>query len=188
MLDKVEKDLNDSIPVILDDYTVRMRTVGKGVVSKENAIRYGMAGPSLRASGVVQDMRSSGYAAYNELGFEPIVETAGDSFARAVVRAREARQCIELVRRALNALPSGDICVKRKAMPKGRSVTRVEAPRGELLYFIVGNGTKNLERVRIRVPTFANIPALLAMLPGADFADVPVITLSIDPCVSCTER
>ena len=72
--------------------------------------------------------------------------------------------------------------------PEGESVFRVEQPRGELFYYIRANGTKNLERMRVRTPTFANIPALLHMLPGCKLPDVPVIVLSIDPCISCTER
>jgi ech hydrogenase subunit E len=67
-------------------------------------------------------------------------------------------------------------------------VTRVEQPRGELLYMVAANGSQKLERMRVRTPTFANVPPLVAMLPGCEFADVPVITLSIDPCISCTER
>ena len=64
----------------------------------------------------------------------------------------------------------------------------MEQPRGEAIYYIKGNGTKNLARFRVRTPTFANLAALLRMLPGAELADVPVIVLSIDPCISCTER
>jgi ech hydrogenase subunit E len=78
--------------------------------------------------------------------------------------------------------------VKVKGRPEGEVVSRVEQPRGELIYYIKGNGKKNLDRLRIRTPTFANIPPLLSMLPGIGLADVPVIVLSIDPCISCTER
>ncbi len=187
-LAECEKQLRAILPVILEDYTVRKRTVGKGVLSAEQALRLGAVGPVLRASGVAQDLRMTGYAAYGELGFEPIVETAGDCYARAVVRARECFQTIELVRRALQNLPEGDILTKPRGNPNGKAIVRVEAPRGELMYFVVGNGTKNLERMRVRTPTLANVPTLLEMLPGAEFADVPVITLSIDPCISCTER
>lgn len=187
-LAECEKQLRAILPVILDDYTVRKRTVGKGVLSAEQALRLGAVGPVLRASGVAQDLRMTGYAAYGELGFEPIVETAGDCYARAVVRARECFQTIDLVRRALHNLPEGDILAKPRGNPNGKAIVRVEAPRGELMYFVVGNGTKNLERMRVRTPTLANVPTLLQMLPGAEFADVPVITLSIDPCISCTER
>ena len=83
---------------------------------------------------------------------------------------------------------AGTLAVKVKGKPEGEVVHRVEQPRGEVLYYLKGNGSKNLERVRIRTPTFANIPPLLAMLPGSELADVPVLALSIDPCVSCTER
>ena len=78
--------------------------------------------------------------------------------------------------------------MKATGQPKGEVITRVEQPRGECLYYLKANGGKFLERVRIRTPTFANIPALAVILPGLDFADVPVVVLSIDPCISCTER
>jgi ech hydrogenase subunit E len=187
-LAECERQLNGILPVILEDYTVRKRTVGKGVLTAEQALRLGAVGPTLRASGVAQDVRMTGYAAYGELDFQPVVEQAGDSYARTVVRARECFQTIDLIRQALQRLPQGDIQNKPRGNPNGKAIARVEAPRGELMYFVVGNGTKNLERMRVRTPTLANVPTLLEMLPGAEFADVPVITLSIDPCISCTER
>ncbi|MDH5696648.1 MAG: NADH-quinone oxidoreductase subunit D, partial [Dehalococcoidia bacterium] len=93
-----------------------------------------------------------------------------------------------LVRTALSMMPEGDIEVRVDGWPDGEAISRMEQPRGELIYYVKGNGTNNLERLKIRTPTFANIPALLVMLPGCELADVPVITLSIDPCISCTER
>ncbi|MEI8347427.1 MAG: NADH-quinone oxidoreductase subunit D, partial [Pseudomonadota bacterium] len=66
--------------------------------------------------------------------------------------------------------------------------TRVEQPRGEVIYYAKGDGTKFLKRLRVRTPTFANIAPLLKMLPGCDVADVPILVLTIDPCISCTER
>ena len=71
---------------------------------------------------------------------------------------------------------------------KGEFFTRVEQPRGEAIYYIKGNGTKNLERFRLRTPTNCNIAALVKMLQGCDLADVPNIILTIDPCISCCER
>ena len=65
---------------------------------------------------------------------------------------------------------------------------RVEQPRGEAVYYVKANGTKFLDRVRVRTPTFANLPGLLKTLKGCQLADVPIIILSIDPCISCTER
>ena len=105
-----------------------------------------------------------------------------------MVRMREVYQSIELIQNALRLAPAGEVAVKVTGFPSGESMFRTEQPRGELLYYIKGNGTKNLERVKVRTPTFANIPPLLAMLPGCQLADVPIIVLSIDPCISCTER
>lgn len=85
-------------------------------------------------------------------------------------------------------MPEGEISTPVKGFPNGEVISRVEQPRGEDVYYIKANGTKNLERLRIRTPTFANIPALVKMLQGVDFADVPMLVLTIDPCISCTER
>ena len=187
-LDDIEKEIRQLKATMLNDYTVKKRTVGVGVITKEQALELGAAGPTLRGSGIAQDMRQLGYHAYDDMGFEPIVETDGDCYARGVVRFRECLQAVELVRKAINGLPEGEIAVKVRGRPKGEVVSRVEQPRGELFYYIKANGSKNLDRLRIRTPTFANVPPLMAMLPGMELADVPVIILSIDPCISCTER
>ncbi|MRR58453.1 MAG: NADH-quinone oxidoreductase subunit D [Deltaproteobacteria bacterium] len=184
----VEKETLQLKSTIMDDFTVKSRTVGKGVLTKEKAYELGAAGPTLRASGIVQDMRQTGYAAYSELDFSPVVETDGDCYARTVCRFNEIFQAIDLIRQAFAKLPGGELAVKAKGLPNGEVVSRVEQPRGEVLYYLKGNGKKFLDRLRIRTPTFANIPPLLDMLPGCDLADVPVLILTIDPCISCTER
>lgn len=184
----VEKDLKQIQSTILSDYTVCSRTKGKGVLPKAQALQLGAVGPMLRGSGWAQDARQTGYSAFGEIDFEPVVEQDGDSYARCAVRFREVLQSIDLVRQGIAKLPAGDLVAKAKGMPDGEATTRVEQPRGELFYYIKGNGTKNLDRVRIRTPTFANVPPLLAILPGLELADVPVVVLSIDPCISCTER
>lgn len=133
-------------------------------------------------------LRTLGYAAYGELDFEPVVENDGDCYARLKVRLRECYQSIDLIRQAISKMPEGEISTPVKGFPNGEVISRVEQPRGEDVYYIKANGTKNLERLRIRTPTFANIPALVKMLQGVDFADVPMLVLTIDPCISCTER
>jgi ech hydrogenase subunit E len=187
-LDTVESEIKRLEETILSDYTVKKRTVGKGNLTAQQAFDLGAVGPTLRGSGIAQDIRQTGYAAYADLDFEPVVETGGDCYARTRVRFREALASVELIRRAIAKLPDGDIRVKVKGKPQGETVMRVEQPRGELVYYVKASGEKNLDRLRIRTPTFANIPALLTMLPGMWLSDVPVITLSIDPCISCTER
>lgn len=183
-----EKDVKRLQSTLLTDYTVCKRTKGKGVLTAEQAYQLGAAGPTLRGSGVAQDARQENYAAYGGLEFAPVTEPDGDSYARSAVRFRETLQSIDLVRQAIARMPGGEIVNPTKAKPQGEVTMRVEQPRGELFYYIKADGTKYLDRLRIRTPTFANIPPLLAMLPGIELADVPVVVLSIDPCISCTER
>ena len=129
-----------------------------------------------------------GYAAYKDLNFIPVVEQDGDCYARSKVRFYEVFGSLSLIREALNRLPESELTVKVPGNPDGETIFRTEQPRGEVFYYIRANGTKMLERVRVRTPTFANVPALLHMLPGCKLPDAPVIVLSIDPCISCTER
>ncbi|WP_026486855.1 hydrogenase large subunit [Caldanaerobius polysaccharolyticus] len=187
-LNDIENELREVFNIMKDDYTVKKRTVGVGVISAEEAYELGLVGPMLRASGVSQDVRMTGYAAYKDLDFSPVVEKGGDSYARMMVRMRELFQSIDLIRKALEKMPQGEISVKVKGNPEGEVISRVEQSRGEVLYYIKANGSKNLERLRVRTPTFANVAALLKIVPGSQLADVPVLVLTIDPCISCTER
>lgn len=187
-LNDLEKEMRQLTSTMLEDYTVQERTRGIGVLSKEEAFKLGAAGPTLRGSGWEIDERMNGYAAYKEINFVPVVEHDGDCYARSKVRFNEVLHSINLIREALNRLPDTELAAKVTGNPEGESVFRVEQPRGELFYYVRGNGTKMLDRVRVRTPTFANVPPLLAMLPGCKLPDVPVIVLSIDPCISCTER
>ena len=187
-LDTVHQQLADVLPALLNDYSVQQRLRKVGVLPTEKAREFGAVGPVARASGVEMDLRETGYAAYGDLGFTPVTETAGDSYARVLVRARELQTSADLVRRAIERIPQGPIAIPVKGNPDGEVAARIEQPRGELIFYIKGNGTKNLARFRARMPTFANLAPLLHMLQGCQLADVPVIVLSIDPCISCTER
>jgi ech hydrogenase subunit E len=184
------KELLDStiVKTLTNDITIKRRTVEIGMLTKEQAELTGAVGPVARASGIALDLRQTGYGAYGKLDFQPIVETGCDCYARMMVRIRETYQSLNLVREALEKAPEGEVRVKVAGFPNGETIFRTEQPRGELIYYIKGNGTKNLDRLKVRTPTFANIPPLLTMLPGCQLADVPVIVLAIDPCISCTER
>jgi len=188
ILNSLEKEVKEIAEVFINDTTVKLRTKGVGVLSKQAASDLGAVGPMAKASGLDFDMRTQGYAAYEKLKFEPIIETAGDSYARTSVRIREVFQSIDLIKQAIALIPEGDIRVKVTGNPKGDYFTRIEQPRGEVVYYVKANGTKFLDRVRVRTPTFANIPALLETLKGCSLADVPILILTIDPCISCTER
>lgn len=187
-LDTLESEYIPMARIFSSEATIRNRTEGVGILTREQALELGAVGPVARGSGIAEDLRLTRYAAFNELSIEPVVEKAGDALARMKVRVREIPQSMNLIREALSKMPDGEVRTKVVGRPEGEIVGRVEQPRGELMYYILAEGGKNLTRLRIKTPTFSNIPALLAMLPGLDLAQVPVAVLSIDPCMSCTER
>jgi ech hydrogenase subunit E len=187
-MDVIEQELREVTKVFLNDRSVKARLCGVGVLSKQEAYDLGCVGPTLRGSGVAQDMRRQGYAAFNDIPIEPITRSEGDCYARCAVRCAELFQSVQIIRSALAKIPDGEIAVKVTGNPNGETITRTEQPRGEVVYHLKANGTKNLQRFRVRTPTFANLPAMLKILPGCDLADVPMIVLTIDPCISCTER
>ena len=187
-LDQVELEIREITTVFIHDDSVKARLVGVGVLSRQDAYDLGCVGPTLRASGVAQDMRQLGYAAFKDLQVEPITRPEGDSYARCSVRCDELFQSISLIRQAIARIPAGEIAVKVTGNPNGEYIARTEQPRGEVAYCVKAIGTKNLQRFRVRTPTFANLPALVKLLQGCQLADVPVLVLTIDPCISCTER
>ncbi len=184
----IERDLSSLSKTFLDDYAVNSRLKDVGFLTKEQAHDLGAVGPFMRASGIALDNRKLGYAAYPDLDFEPITSTVGDSYARCDVRIREIFQSIDLIRQAAAKIPDGEVSVPVKGLPDGEYFMRVEQPRGEAMYYVKANGTKFLDRVRVRTPTFANLPGMLETLKGCQLADVPILILTIDPCISCTER
>lgn len=188
MLNQFKKEYDPIFNVFKNDYTVKQRTVDKGVLTKEQAWTLGAVGPTLRGSDWAWDARQLHYGAYGDLDFEPVVEKSGDSYARMMVRAREIYQSVDLIFKALEKMPEGELAVRVNGFPQGEGCIQVEQPRGELMYYAKGNGTVHLDRLKVRTPTFANIPTLLVMVPGCELADVPVIVMSIDPCVACTDR
>lgn len=188
VIDGLQSDVQSVCDVFLNDSSVKHRLCGVGVLSRQEAYDLGAVGPMLRASGMAYDCRKLGYAAYLNINFSIATETDGDCYARCAVRIREIYQSFDIIRQAIAKIPGGEVCVKVKGTPDGDSLVRFEQPRGEVVYYVKGGGTKFLTRFRARTPTFANIPAMMQVLKGCRFADVPTIILTIDPCISCTER
>ena len=187
-LRELEPEIKEITNVFVNDYSVQHRLTGVGVITSDEAQKLGAVGPTLRASGVKSDARNIGYAAYRNVEFEPVLETSGDSHARCKVRVGEIFQSIDIISQLSGKMPDGEIDIKVRGNPDGEFFSRVEQPRGEVIYYAKGNGTKFLQRFRVRTPTFANIPVMVKCLQGCDIADVPNIILTIDPCISCTER
>jgi len=187
-IDIVNDGLHDLARVFLTDKSINHRMGGIGILTKEKAIAHGVVGPVARASGIADDVRTSGYAAYPHLNVNVQTDEAGDSMARTKVRINELFETLRLIRLCAEIMPTGNIDTKVTGNPKGESFARLEQPRGEVLYYAKGNGSKFLDRMTVRTPTFANVPALLEMLEGIELADIPVLITTIDPCISCVER
>ena len=189
-LDVLEARTKEYIKMIEKEPSVLKRTVDVGILSKADAIKYGAVGPTARASGVKRDVRADDpYAAYDETPFNVITSDGCDCFARIIVRAEEILESINITREALKKLPDGEIRIRVKPrIPPAEALSRVEAPRGELMHYARSNGTDKPERYKIRTPTLANIPALCKMLVGGYIADVPIVLAGIDPCFACMDR
>ena len=191
MLDTLEESNKRITDFLLNDKTVALRTQGVGVLTTEDAIRIGAIGPHARASNVPIDVRKDApYSCYDEFDFEKAVWPSGDVFARVVVRCLENVESIKIVRQALTNLPEGKINLGNK-IPKikpGEYMNLHEAPRGQLTYKVVTNGTDKVARVSIHVPTFRNAPTIPTMLRDNSVADAGLIIASIDPCFSCMDR
>lgn len=172
------------------DPTLKMRTKDVGALNRRDALELCVVGPVARGSDVKMDVRKSEpYAAYDEIPFKMITYSEGDSWTRLMVRLDEISESIDIINFALDNLPSGPYRVRLpRIVPAGEALSRVEAPRGELFYYVKSNGTAYPERVKMRTPTFSNILSFVQIAEGGNIADVPVSFISLDPCFSCTDR
>ena len=189
----LEEEINrEIIPVFTQDATVQSRCAGIGVLTNQQAVAMGILGPLARASGVDKDLRRDApYSAYDQFEFSVPVQTEGDVRARVIVRALEMLESCKILRQAIKNLPEGPFRAmdpSRVKFPVGMAVSRIEAPRGEVFYSVTSNGTDTPARVRVRTPTFMNMPTVRFSVLGAELADAPLIQASIDPCYSCTDR
>src|SRR5437763_4691810 len=168
------------------------RTRGVGILTAQDAIDMGVTGPVLRASGVKWDLRKAQpYAAYKDFNFEIPTRENGDTFDRYIVRIQEMHQSLRIVEQAVAAIPEGPIMAKiPKVMkpPVGEIYHSIEAPKGELGYFIVSDGSTQPYRIRVRPPSFVNLQALDKMVKGALVADVVAVIGTIDIVLGEVDR
>lgn len=168
------------------------RMKGVGFISAEDAISYGLTGPSARGSNVSCDIRKLyPYEVYNEVEFDEILETAGDSFARYMVRVREMHQSVRIIEQLIDNIPEGDFQAKTKAvlkLPKGEFYSRAETARGELGVYIVSDGGSTPYRIKFRSPGFSNLSALDHMIRGAKIGDLMATMGSLDLVIPDIDR
>lgn len=190
--------------VFLDEKTIKMRSQGCGILKYEDALRLCAVGPTARASGVKKDVRvDQPYAAYSDFDIDyitPKIYTGkinGDVYDRIIVRLLEVKQSIDIMQKAIDELPAGDL-VSEPKIPKllnyikkteGEGIGRDEAPRGEVIHYVKFDG-KNEQPFtwKVRASTYANILPWIPMLKGEQIADIPIVAASTDPCMSCTNR
>ncbi|MDY6892598.1 MAG: NADH-quinone oxidoreductase subunit D [Chloroflexota bacterium] len=188
------------MPKFIDEYDqllakneiVLARTIGVGVLPKEQAINSSATGPVLRASGVEWDIRKAdSYSVYDRFDFDIPTGTAGDVYDRYRVRVEEMRQSVRILEQALDQLPSGDYCAKVPTLfrpPKGEAYGHIEAPKGEFGFYLVSDGSIAPYRYRVRPPALINLTALRDMCVGWKVSDLIVIFGSIDICLGEVDR
>ncbi|HEY4612877.1 MAG TPA: NADH-quinone oxidoreductase subunit D, partial [Bacteroidota bacterium] len=193
------------------------RTDGIGVMSAEQALDLGVTGPNLRACGVELDLRRANpYLVYDKMDFEVPTFEGGDTLARYYQRMEEMRESTKIVRQAMEQMPKGDIhagkpknVLPRKQRvytkmeelihdfmivnfgidpPTGEIYHAVEAPKGELGFYIYSNGEGCPWRLKIRSPSFVNLQALPLLINGAMISDVVAIIGSIDPVMGEADK
>ncbi len=168
------------------------RTKGVGVISAEDCIAMGVTGPVLRAAGVKWDLRKAQpYAAYSDFEFDIPTGEHSDTYDRYLVRIAEMHQSIRIIRQAVARIPEGPIMAKVPKVIKpavGEVYHSIEAPKGELGYFIASDGSTQPYRVRVRPPSFVNLQALSKMVEGALVADVVAVIGTIDIVLGEVDR
>jgi NADH-quinone oxidoreductase subunit D/NADH-quinone oxidoreductase subunit C/D len=178
--------------LVTNNIIFQNRMKGVGVLSTEDAISYGCTGPVGRGSGVHCDIRKIfPYEVYDTVQFEEILETAGDSFARYMVRVREMNQSIRIIEQLIDNIPEGDFQAKTKAvlkLPKGEFYSRVETARGEFGVYIVSEGGTTPYRIKFRSPGFSNLSALNHMATGSKIGDLMATMGTLDLVIPDIDR
>jgi len=168
------------------------RSQGIGTLTLEDAISYGVTGPSGRASGFSCDVRKhEPYSAYDRVKFNEILFTNGDTYHRYVARIQEMWESMNIIEQLIDNIPEGPYFVKMKPiikLPEGEYYQRVETARGELGVFIISDGNKNPYRVKFRSPNFVNLSVLNHIAKGFKIADLVAIGGSLDLVIPDIDR
>ncbi|MEC7734207.1 MAG: NADH-quinone oxidoreductase subunit D [Chloroflexota bacterium] len=192
LLDDLKQGVEECDSLLSQNEMFLARTKGVGVISGDEALDYGVTGPALRASGVVEDVRvTDPYSIYERFDFGIPVGSMGDCWDRYFVRVEEMRESIKIIEQALSELPKGEISAKVRRIvrpPAGDVFIRTESPRGDLGVYIVSDGSDKPYRVKVRPPSFANLQALEYMLKDTYIADAVLVLGSIDIIMGEVDR
>lgn len=206
----MEKRIYDYEQLINDNEIFQMRMKNIGVISAEEAINYGLTGPTLRGSGVNYDLRKvEPYSIYSDLDFKACYRNEGDSYARYMVRIDEMKESLHILRQVVDEMPEAKIVSTQRysiapmtgmpssvmtyfprifTPPKGEVYSRIEAPKGELGFYVASNGTAKPYRVKIRSPSFCNLCAIPKMVVGLKIPDLIAAFGTIDVVLGDVDR
>jgi NADH-quinone oxidoreductase subunit D len=199
---KETRKVVNSLPAFVDEFEALLtgneilmaRSQGVGVLKPELAVNASITGPMLRASGVNYDIRKvDNYGIYDRFKFRVPLGDHGDIFDRYMVRVLEMRESIGILNQALKDIPGGPIMDPKAKIrgfrPKpGESYARIEAPKGELGFYVISDGTPNPYRYRVRPPSLINLTVLEDMCLGHNVADVVLIFGSVDIVLGEVDR
>ena len=192
VLTQIKSKFQEYDDIMTGNVIFENRTKGVGFLSKEDAISYGVTGPTARASGVSCDIRKLiPYSAYDQVQFDEILGTGGDCYARYMIRMHEMKQSVFIIEQLIDNIPEGEFQAKTKnviKLPKGEFYQRVETPRGELGVFIVSDGAASPYRIKYRSPGFSNLSALPLMAKGGKIGDLVAIMSTIDLVIPDIDR
>jgi NADH-quinone oxidoreductase subunit D len=192
LTDELKQGIDECDGLLSQNEMFLARTKGIGTISGPDAIAFGVTGPALRASGVLEDVRiSEPYGIYDRFDYGIPVGSQGDCWDRYYVRVEEMRQSLSIIDQAVNQMEAGEILanVRRIARPpKGEVYIRTESPRGDFGVFLVSDGTDKPYRVKVRAPSFCNLQSLQHMLREAYIADAVIILGSIDIVLGEVDR
>ena len=191
--------LDEFEALLTDNEIVRQRTERVGILPKELAISASVTGPMLRASGVDYDIRKvDGYSLYPRFTFKVPLGTVGDVYDRYYVRILEMRESLKILQQAIKEIPGGpaispkgDALVKAPRTfrpPKGDAYGRIEAPKGELGFYLVSDGSNQPYRYHVRAPSFINLTILEDMCLGHKVADAIIILGAVDIVMGEVDR
>jgi NADH-quinone oxidoreductase subunit D len=196
-LDRFDSSVQEWDRLISFNEIYKKRLGGVAVISREQAIDYGLSGPNLRGSGVDWDLRRDApYGAYPDFKFDVPVGrgwagVVGDCYDRYFVRVIEMAQSSRIVRQALEQMPEGEITAKVPRKPKpeaGEAQTRIESARGEMAYYVVSDGTERAYRVRARTGSYMAMGIIEDISPGLMVADLVALIASLDVVAPETDR
>ena len=192
LTDELKQGIDECDGLLSQNEMFLARTKGIGTISGLDAIAFGVTGPALRASGVLEDVRiSEPYGIYDRFDYGIPVGSQGDCWDRYYVRVEEMRQSLSIIGQAVNQMEAGEIQanVRRIARPpKGEVYIRTESPRGDFGVFLVSDGTDKPYRVKVRAPSFCNLQSLQHMLREAYIADAVIILGSTDIVLGEVDR